>query len=834
MKRLIALLAFVCLAIESWAGTVSGKLQTANSGAVAQATISFTLNMPAVISGTAAIVPSTVSCYTDNGGNIVGLQDPPALPALSTNTISGTLASGTYFVKVTWANATGETATSSESSVFLPSTGTVIVNVPVVVPSNATQLKIYIGTSSGAETLQSTQGGPPFSNYSQSTPLVAGSALPSSNTSTCSLRFTDELIPSTTYYTVSVTNANGNRMAGYPQQSVRFYGGSAATANVSAGWPTSTAGVVLPTPIVASPNANATQSINGGLNLNGFSLTAGAVTAQSVNGFQYPTAFTCTAIQNAIYAAPSGGTVLLPAGNYSCPFVSGSQLINITKSITIRGTNIGAGAGVGAVIQPDGTCNASTDVIAINPTAAIEGLVLADFEIMPTAGNPCRYGINFNTPTFGVSKVTIERVRVGTTGSTTGNYALQNTNTSNATPLFLATIMDSVFYGGVNLDNVGDSILFIRNNVTGPRDLRINSVTGHVDGGAHGIQIIANNLTPTGGTNIVNAPQGVFAYNDIEQPVATTNANNCMVCVLGVNTNHILGFQIVGNYLGATTGNVADTIRVDFADGTIIRDGVNVRGSTGATYRITANATDTQILNNRQIPFGEAITTFLSDSGTRTQVDWMDSTVGQRLITPFVVTSTANAQIFAAIGGQARVQGSTGVIGFTSSSSAVAGIDTGISRLAANAFGFGNGNFGDVTGQIRAATHSFPETTAPSAGAGFDQCYGDSTAHALECSYNNGSFFPMVQRIGSGTVTTAGTAVTNGTCQAQTGITVTGATTTDVASCSLNAALPATWQTGIFLSVPVVTSNTVTVSLCNPTAGSITPAAATVRCTVTR
>lgn len=33
------------------------------------------------------------------------------------------------------------------------------------------------------------------------------------------------------------------------------------------------------------------------------------------------------------------------------------------------------------------------------------------------------------------------------------------------------------------------------------------------------------------------------------------------------------------------------------------------------------------------------------------------------------------------------------------------------------------------------------ETTAPTAiGAGFDQCYGDSTAHAIKCSYNNGGF----------------------------------------------------------------------------------------------
>lgn len=92
----------------------------------------------------------------------------------------------------------------------------------------------------------------------------------------------------------------------------------------------------------------------------------------------------------------------------------------------------------------------------------------------------------------------------------------------------------------------------------------------------------------------------------------------------------------------------------------------------------------------------------------------------------------------------------------------------------------------------------------------------------------------VTQTIGSGTVTTAGTVVNAGTSQAQTAITITGALTTDVAICALNASPVATWQTGIQMLPPVVTANTVTVWLSNPTAGSITPAATVVRCTVTR
>ena len=89
------------------------------------------------------------------------------------------------------------------------------------------------------------------------------------------------------------------------------------------------------------------------------------------------------------------------------------------------------------------------------------------------------------------------------------------------------------------------------------------------------------------------------------------------------------------------------------------------------------------------------------------------------------------------------------------------------------------------------------------------------------------------QTIGTGTATSAGTIINTGTSQTL-AVTVTGATTTDVATCATNAAYPATWQTGIQVLPPVVTSNTVTLTFSNPTAGNITPAAQTFRCTVVR
>jgi hypothetical protein len=88
---------------------------------------------------------------------------------------------------------------------------------------------------------------------------------------------------------------------------------------------------------------------------------------------------------------------------------------------------------------------------------------------------------------------------------------------------------------------------------------------------------------------------------------------------------------------------------------------------------------------------------------------------------------------------------------------------------------------------------------------------------------DSGGTVALMPGIG-GQITTNGTAIATGVCQAQPALTITGTTITSTADWSVPTALPATWQTGIHV-MPVVTANTVTLSLCNATAGTITPAA---------
>jgi hypothetical protein len=86
--------------------------------------------------------------------------------------------------------------------------------------------------------------------------------VPVVNSSVCSLMFSDTLVPTGTFYTVSLVNRNGSIISGFPQTWCT-YGGLSGTINVSNGAPTGncgTNGVFYPIPLFSSqlngaPNA---------------------------------------------------------------------------------------------------------------------------------------------------------------------------------------------------------------------------------------------------------------------------------------------------------------------------------------------------------------------------------------------------------------------------------------------------------------------------------------------------------------------------------------------------------------------------------------------------
>jgi hypothetical protein len=263
---------------DAFSGTVTGTITTATSGPIINGTLTLTPTQAFVVTGTATVVSSAVACYTDASGNVVGEPNPLVAPVVTPNTGSGTLAAGTYFTRFAYQDATGTTFYSFETTTILTSTGSLIVTAPVKQPSGATGFKVFISTSSSTETLQGTITGTPgtWASYTQSVPLVSGSALPGSNTTACKPYFSDEGIPGFSYL-VGLSNSSGSNVSGFPQK-WRLFGGSAGTVNLSLGMPLSDGVVVYPQPIVTTPAFNATQSINGPLNLNGFPLTATGIT----------------------------------------------------------------------------------------------------------------------------------------------------------------------------------------------------------------------------------------------------------------------------------------------------------------------------------------------------------------------------------------------------------------------------------------------------------------------------------------------------------------------------------------------------------------------------
>jgi hypothetical protein len=132
---------------------------------------------------------------------------------------------------------------------------------------------VYIGTTSGGETLQGDTGG--YATFVQSTPLTTGTAVPTVNNTVCQIIANDAGWPTGTGYVVTMTSPSGIVLPNYPMQWQLL--GPGTTLNIGQGLPIYNGQVTYPSPILAMPYGHATQSINGPLSLGGYGLTAGTI-----------------------------------------------------------------------------------------------------------------------------------------------------------------------------------------------------------------------------------------------------------------------------------------------------------------------------------------------------------------------------------------------------------------------------------------------------------------------------------------------------------------------------------------------------------------------------
>jgi hypothetical protein len=270
---IFCVLIFAFYANFAHANNITGQIVTPNTAVgVSNGTLTFNLNQAATVVGSFSIAASSVSCYTSTDGSVVQLPNPTVAPIVAYGAAAGSLA-GTYYVKVTYFASGVETLASPAfvATVTMPNTQ-VIVSAPVLQPAAATGYKVYVGTTLGAETLQATTTG--FGSTTINT-VSAGSALPSTNTSVCSIGFNDTYIPYGTWYNVSLTDSNGSVISGFPQRWVL----QGSSVNLANGFPLAnvTNSLRFPTALILNPSSNTQQSVNSPLTLNGYSLTAGSL-----------------------------------------------------------------------------------------------------------------------------------------------------------------------------------------------------------------------------------------------------------------------------------------------------------------------------------------------------------------------------------------------------------------------------------------------------------------------------------------------------------------------------------------------------------------------------
>lgn len=273
MKRILIIL---LLAVsQAFAGNVTGVVQTAGGNPISNGTLGFTPTTAAVVVGQFVQTASTVNCYTDNFGNVVGIPNPLTLPVVVAGNAGSLTASTTYYIQFTFYNSGNSTeSVPSPELAFTLSPGNSSISITAFGDTqfgNATGYKVYASTTSGAEKLQQTVvgfGGTGFGS------LLSVTSPPSSNNSICSFNFSDSLIPQATY-SMSITDSNGSSVPGFPE--VFYMQGSSF--NLNTAFPTANTDAIFPQAIVSQPSGNAIQSIHSDLTLNGFHMSAGGYTA---------------------------------------------------------------------------------------------------------------------------------------------------------------------------------------------------------------------------------------------------------------------------------------------------------------------------------------------------------------------------------------------------------------------------------------------------------------------------------------------------------------------------------------------------------------------------
>lgn len=348
--------------------------------------------------------------------------------------------------------------------------------------------------------------------------------------------------------------------------------------------------------------------------------TFDAVVVRTLNNTRYADQY--PSLQAAIDDTPEGGTLKIPIGTYVLSG-SGAQLLLIQKAITVEGD------GWGSVLQVPSSVSNATDVIRVHSNSSPTfGLVFRNFAIVPASGTPARYGINFDAQngTNVIANFQLDHLLIGQFGGAA--VAALGPIPPAFDGVFTSSIENSGLVGGIEFQQAGDSLAIYHNTISGRGAVTIN-LAGLGSDTAHGFLFMGNNVTCSGGIHVLNAWNGVIAYNNIELYSGATGSHGAVLDLDGNAAIPPENFEVTGNFLGGI-GLIG--IRVNQMVGTYVGQNMLPRGS-GSTIQITQLADRTQIITNRTQPAGELISTWLDDRGTNTIVDYIHPNTGRRTIT---------------------------------------------------------------------------------------------------------------------------------------------------------------------------------------------------------
>lgn len=384
-KFAMGLLLFLALSPALKAsGTVTGTITTpSTSTPIRNGQLVFTLNQAGVdVEHNYVLVASPGSCYTDANGAVKLVPDALASPVVQGQVGTGSLAAGTYYVKLAYNYYNGTSysygAASPEVAVVLAGTGRLVVSAPVLRPGTATGYSVFISSTSGGEVLQGQVAG--WTSFTQSTSLAtATDPAPASNSTICTLIFNDSILPTNTRYRTNLLDSGGRQVAGWPR--VYYFVGS--TVNLATMTPTAATGEVqFPMPVLSNPlSQTATQSVNSALTLNQFNLTANGVILPQVSsniGPQSGKTIIYTDTNGVAKVSENGAAAVNLVGGNGGWQINGSDIVETVASravlvgwsqsdLTVQGGGTLAGALVarnGVYVANIGTGSVDTSVDA--------------------------------------------------------------------------------------------------------------------------------------------------------------------------------------------------------------------------------------------------------------------------------------------------------------------------------------------------------------------------------------------------------------------------------------------------------------------------------------